>query len=82
MASDLAGTKFRLHRFSSLEISLPWKYRLPKKITFNQTSIRLHVLQKLVQFSHGSNQGKVGETPIENTRYGPGKTVSTILNNY
>lgn len=40
------------------------------KITFNRTSI-------LMLFSHRSDQGKFGKTPVENARYGPEKNYRT-----
>ena len=45
------------------------------KNTFNQT---LNSFPKLVSFSHRSDQGKVGKTPIE-TRNGPKKNVSNQI---
>ena len=55
----------------SMEISITLK------ITFNQIPIPF---QKLVYFSHQSDQGKIGKTPIKNARSGSGKTVSNQFN--
>ena len=44
------------------------------KITFNRTSI---LFQKLMLFSHRSDQEKFGKTPVENARYGPEKNYRT-----
>ena len=70
---DLVRTKFMLYRFPIFLYIVSVKISIKLKITFNQTSI---LFKKLVQFSDHSDQGKVGKTPIENARYGPGKTVS------
>ena len=44
-------------------------------ITLKHSTELKSFFQKLAQFSHRSDQGKVGKTPIENARYGPEKIV-------
>ena len=71
--TDLVRTNFMLNRFWYFCFIVSMEISITLKNTFNQTSI---LFQKLVSFSHQSDQVKVGKTAAENTRYGPEYTVS------